>query len=134
MGDGTLPTVRERLEQEHATAELVREALDETRELVRLEVALAREELAAELSRAKAALVSLAAAGGLVLSGLTLVQVAIALAFSKAWLVALVLGLVLVVLGGAIALGGWNALPRKVLRETRERIESDFRQLKERIA
>jgi hypothetical protein len=112
----------------------VREALDETRELVRLEVALAREELTSELSRAKFALVSLAAGGAMVLSGLTLVLVAIALVFTKAWLVALVLGLILAVLAGVIGLGGWKALPRKLLGETRERIESDFKQLRERIA
>jgi hypothetical protein len=115
-------------------AELVREALDETRELVRLEVALAREELTAELSQARTAIVSLAAAGALAVSGLTLVLVAVALAFGKAWLVALVVGLILAGLSGVIGLGGWKALPRRLLGETRERIESDFKQLKERIA
>jgi hypothetical protein len=119
---------------EAPTAELVREALDETRELVRLEVALAREELTAELSRAKVAVASLAAAGALVVCGLTLVLAAIALAFTKAWLVALVLGLILTVLSCAVGLGGWKSLPRKLLGETRGRIESDLKQLKERIA
>jgi hypothetical protein len=48
--------------------------------------------------------------------------------------VALVLGVSLAVLAGAIGLGGWKGIPRKLLGETRERIESDLKQLKERIA
>src|SRR5262249_13042181 len=136
MGDASVPRAGEDLQRAEVepTAELVREALDETRELVRLEVALAREELTAEISRAKAAIAFLASAGALVVSGVTLMLAAIALAFTKAWLVALVLGAILVVLAAAIGLGGWKSIPRKLLGETRERIESDLKQLKERIA
>jgi hypothetical protein len=112
----------------------VREALDETRELVRLEVALARQELTAELSRAKASVASFAAAGVLGVCGLTLMLAAIPLAFRMAWLVALVLGAILAVVACAIALGSWMGRPRKLLGETRERIQSDLKQLKERIA
>ena len=136
MGDESMPRAGEDLQQGEAepTAELVREALDETRELVRLEVALAREELTAELSRTKAAVACLGAAGALVVSGVTLMLAAIALAFTKAWIVSLVLGGILVVLAGAIGFGGWKSIPRKLLGETRERIGSDLKQLKERIA
>jgi hypothetical protein len=136
MGDRELPRAGEDLQRGEAepTAELVREALDETRELVRLEVALARQELTAELSRAKAGVASFAAAGVLGVCGLTLMLAAIPLAFRMAWLVALVLGAVLAVVACAIALGSWMGRPRKLLGETRERIQSDLKQLKERIA
>ncbi len=136
MGDESMPRAGEHLQQGEAepTAELLREALDETRELVRLEVALAREELTAELSLAKAAVACIGAAGALVVSGVTLMLAAIALAFTKAWIVSLVIGGILVVLAGAIGFGGWKSIPRKLLGETRERIGSDLKQLKERIA
>jgi hypothetical protein len=136
MGDGELSRATKDLQRGEAepTADLVREALDETRELVRLEVALARQELTAELSRAKAAVASFAAAGVLGVCGLTLMLAAIPLAFKTAWLVALVLGAILAVLACAIALGTWMSVPRKLLGETRQRIESDLKQLKERIA
>jgi hypothetical protein len=70
----------------------------------------------------------------MVVCGLTLILVAIAVAFAKAWLVALVLGLILAALAGVIGLGGWRGLPRRLLGETRERIGADFKELRERIA
>lgn len=116
------------------TGELIREALDETRELVKLEVALAREELKAELTQAKAAGISIGAAGALALSALTMFFVTIAAAFSLMWLASLILGGILLVVAGLLGFLGYKALPRKPLVETKERFESDVKQLRERIA
>ncbi|HEX8795668.1 MAG TPA: phage holin family protein [Polyangiaceae bacterium] len=121
--------------QEHeATAELFREAVDETRELVRLEVELAKEELRSELSQAKMGAIALGAGGALALSGITMFFVCIAMAFRMEWLAALILGGILLVVAGVLALGGFKALPRRPLEQTKERIETDLKQLKERVA
>ncbi len=121
--------------QEHEpTAELFREAVDETRELVRLEVELAKQELREELGRAKISAVAIGSGAALALSGLTMFFVTIAMAFAMEWLAALILGGILVVLAGILAFGGFKALPRKPLEETKERLETDLKQLKERVA
>ncbi len=116
------------------TAELIREALDETRELVRLEVALAREEITAELRQAKAGGVAAGAAIATGLAGFTMFMVTIALAFSMKWFAALIIGGILVCMAGACAYGAWKLLPTRPMGDTRERLQSDLRQLKERIA
>lgn len=117
-----------------SAGQLVREALDETRALVRLEVALAHEEIKTELARARVGAVALAAGAAAGLAGGTLCLVAIAASFSVAWLAALVLGIVVLSLGGAAALLGWRALPKRLMSETRQRFEIEVRQFKERAA
>jgi uncharacterized membrane protein YqjE len=134
MTDETMRTAEGRVDVAEPTVALLREALDETRDLVRLEVELARVELKAELTRAMAAGVALGAAGALSIAGFAMFMVAIATAFSMTWLAALLIGVVLALLAGAAGLAGWKALPRKPLGETKERLESDLKQLKERIA
>lgn len=127
--------VRADMPQEHEpTAELFREAVDETRELVRLEVELAKEELREEIGRAKIGAIALGAGGGLALSGVTMFFVTIAMAFTMEWLAALIIGGILVVMAGVLALGGYKALPKRPLEQTKERIETDLKQLKERVA
>lgn len=121
-------------QQEHSTAELVREALEETRALVRLELALAREELRSELSRAKVGAVTLGAAAAAGVCALSLLLVSIAAAFAVEWLAALVLGGIMLALSAALAVGGWKSVPKQALPETRERIESDLKQIEERTA
>lgn len=114
--------------------ELVREAIDETRHLVALEVALAREEIKAEIAHAKVGAMTLAGASAVGLSGCTLCLVALAAAFSTLWLAALVLGAILLLCAGAAAFLGWRAIPKRPMSGTRERLESNVKQLKERIA
>jgi hypothetical protein len=119
---------------ETPTAALVRDALRETRELLRLEIALAAEELQSEAARAKTAAVTLGTAAALAVAGLTMCVVAGALAFRASWVGALVVGCVLIALGGVAAIGGWRALPRDPLGQTKERIESNLKGLRERVA
>jgi hypothetical protein len=132
--DGMTDEAMSRVEGGEPTVQLVREALDETRELVRLEVALAREELKGELTRAKAGAIALGTAGGLGVSAFTMFVVAVAVAFALSWLAALVLGALLLMTAGAIGYAGYKAMPRKPLGETKGRIRSDLDKLKERIA
>jgi membrane protein implicated in regulation of membrane protease activity len=60
--------------------------------------------------------------------------VALAAAFIPMWLAALVVGGALLLVAAILAAVGWRALPRKPLAETRARLESDVKQLRERIA
>lgn len=120
--------------REDSAGDLVREAIAETRELVRLEVALAREEIKTEMTRAKAGAIAMAVAATAAVCGLTLCLVAIAAAFSVIWLAALVLGAILLLGAGAAALLGWKAVPKRLMGSTRERLQTDVKQLKERIA
>jgi hypothetical protein len=115
-------------------SDLIREAVEETRELVRLEIALARAEVAREIALAKTAGVAIASATVSVVSSFTLFLVALASAFGNAGFAALVLGCVL--LATAVVLGfiGYKALPRALLGETRERLRSDLQQVKEHLA
>jgi hypothetical protein len=117
-----------------SAGELVREAIAETRELVRLEVALAREEIKTELARAKAGAIAIAVAATAAVCGFTLCLVAIAAAFSAIWLAALIIGAILLAGAGAAALLGWKAVPKRPMGSTRERLQTDVKQLRERIA
>ena len=121
--------------RQERTAELFREAIDETRELARLEVELAKEELWTELRSAKVGAIGLGGGAAAALSGVTMCFVAIAMAFHLEWLAALIIGGILLVLGAALAIGGYSALPRRpLLGETKERIETDLKRLRERVA
>ena len=101
-----------------STADLVREAMEGARELVRLEVALAKEEMKAELEHVQRAAVGLG----------------IALASSVLVLCLLSVALVFLVIGGVAALVGYSKLPKAPLERTRHRLETDMIQLKEHIA
>jgi hypothetical protein len=118
---------------EEPTGDLIREVINETRQLVQLEVALAREEVRMEMARARFGGMVLGTAAGAGISGLTLCLVAAVLTFSAPAVAALVVGASLVsiaILGGWV---GWKKLPKRPMNETRSRLEADFKQLKEHI-
>jgi uncharacterized membrane protein YqjE len=114
------------------TTELMRQVLDETKELVRIESQLARDEVRADLAQLKSAAIF----GGvaLVLAWLTLstLIVALVLALGGA-LVALACAGVLLFGASATAALAYQKLPKPPLARTRERLKSDVTQLKEHI-
>jgi len=114
--------------------ELLAETLSEGRELVRVEVALAKEEARGELARVKRAAVLLGVALMLVTVSFAVLVVALVLALGGG-------AAVLVSVGGAFLLAavaagvlGAKALPVGVLSKTRARVESDVQRIKEAIA
>jgi len=121
-------------ERDEPTTDLIREALDGTRELVRLEVALARDEITTELGGIRTAAVSLGAGAALAVSALTMFMVTIASAFAGMWLAALIIGVILLVGAGGLAMVGLRALPKRPLEDTKDRIVADLKQFRERIA
>jgi hypothetical protein len=134
MSDESTPRRRAQDQaSDESTSHLLRDALEGTRHLIELEMALAREDLNSELSQAKKGTVLLGASAGLAVSGVTLLFVAAALALPKSWFAALLAGFVLLCLAGGLVFAGRKELPRKPLEATARRVQSDFKHLKERI-
>jgi Putative Actinobacterial Holin-X, holin superfamily III len=131
----TLPPLVERPTREDTlpTATLVREAIDDARRLVRLEVALAKNELRRELRSARGAGVAFGMSAVVAVMGVTLLFVAIALAFAPGPIPALIVGGILLFVAGCMALVGLGLLPKQPLVETRHRIESNVRSVKEHV-
>jgi uncharacterized membrane protein YqjE len=120
--------------EESSTADLVREAMDEARELVRLEVELAKEEVREELKMVQRAAIGfgIAAATGIIV--LSLLSVALVLALGGTALAALGVAGGFLVVGALAAWFGYGMLPKKPLEKTRNRLQNDVNQLKEHIA
>jgi hypothetical protein len=117
-----------------SSVRLVREAIDEARALVQLELALAREELQEELARAKGAVAAMGAAAALAVAGFAMLVDTIALASGKPWLAALLLGAGLLVVALGLGALGWRTIPHDPMHTTRARLESSVREFKERTA
>ena len=118
---------------ELSTPELLRQTLDETKELVRLEVRLAQAELREDVSQLKWAGILLALAGALFIVALAMFNVAIVLALGGTVSAALIVassGLAAVVVVGFI---GYQRLPKVPLERTRSRLKTDVRALKEQV-
>jgi uncharacterized membrane protein YqjE len=120
--------------EEASTADLVREAMDEAKELVRLEVELAKEEVKEELKQVQHAAIGFAVAAAAAVVVLCLLSVALVLALGGTAVAALLVAAGFVVLGGAAAWIGYGMLPRSPLEKTRNRLQNDVNQLKEHIA
>jgi hypothetical protein len=120
-------------EPENGSAQLVRKAIEDTRKLVTLEVALARQEMADQLTKVKIASMSFGAAGALLLMSLTTFMVAGCLFTHDPPLAAVAAGAV--TLSGAVVVGivGWSKLPKAPLGQTRERLEADLDRLKQGV-
>jgi uncharacterized membrane protein YqjE len=115
------------------TTELMRQVLDETKELVRIETRLAREEIQADLIQLKGVAVFGGVAALLALLTLSTLVVALVLALGGGALVALVASAALL-LGASVAGGiAYQKLPKPPLARTRERLKTDMMQLKEHI-
>lgn len=127
------PPANARQADPEPTTDLIREALGQAREVVRLEVAVAREDLTSKLVAAKTSAIALAAAAVLALMALTLLLVAIALALSVPWLGAALIGAALLALASGLAAMGWRARPRRLLEKTKGRVETDIAEAKERL-
>jgi uncharacterized membrane protein YqjE len=119
---------------EAKTSDLVKEALDEAKQLVRIEVALAKEEVREEVRDAKRAGIMFGASTVLGIVGVALLLVALALAIFPGPIPALVIGAVLLVVAGVLGLVAYQSVPRKPLADTKRRLETDVKILKEHIA
>lgn len=117
-----------------STVQLVEAAFKETKELVRIEVALAKVEATRQAKAALRAGIAFGAAAVLGIIALTLGAVAIVLALGGSPGNALVVALGVVLLGATAGLAGYSMLPKHPLEHTRQHLEDDFKQLKEHLA
>ncbi len=133
VSDDPKPALQPSRASEEPAGELFREAVDETRELVRLEVALAREEMRSELRQAMRAAMGFGFGALAAIAAFTMLLVALATTFTREWLAALVMAAALAGVAAAAVALGWLWRPRRPLGDTRQRIGRDLRGLKERI-
>jgi hypothetical protein len=125
------PKENEVMATQKSTAELVKEAVEEAKQLVRIEAELAKEEVKKEAKQAEGAGIAFGAAAAFAIVCLSMLGVAIVIAAGGTVVAALVVaGVCLVIAGGAAGIG-WALMPKKPLEHTIEHAETDFRQLKE---
>ena len=119
---------------EAKTTDLVKEALEEAKQLVKIEVALAKEEVREEVGQAKGAAIMFGASTFLGILGVALLLVALALAIFPGPIPALVIGGAMLVIAGVLGFVAYQKVPKKPLDRTKRRLETDAKILKERIA
>ena len=119
---------------EPSTADLFREALDEAKELVRIEIEIARSEVELEIARAKRAAVGAAVALAAAVLVLCVLAMALVLALGGTALTALGVAGVILIVGGAAAWVAYALLPKRPLEHVKRELQRDVRQLKERMA
>ena len=118
---------------EASIAGLIRGALDDLRELMREELALAKAEVRQEVARITAAGMRLGAAGVMFWFATMFVLVAVALAISESftlpgWVGFLVVGVLLGVAGAVMAFAGRRALRgSQPMQRTVETLKENFR-------
>lgn len=117
-----------------STTELLREAIEETRQLVKLEVELAKDEVREELADAKRAAVMFGVAAVAALLAAAMLFVALALAIFPGPVPALVIGGILIAAAVILGLVAWKRTPKKPLGRTRQRLETDARVIKEGVS
>jgi hypothetical protein len=125
--------LRPELVEETSTTTLVKEALDEAKELVKLEVELAKEEVKLELKKVERAAIAFGIGAVMLLLMLCMLAVAIVLAWGTS-VAALIVAACFLVLAGCAAFAGYAMLPKKPLEKTRHRLGADVSQLKEHLA
>jgi hypothetical protein len=122
-----------RVPRDERTLDLVREAIEETRELVRAEAALARHDAARDLGLARAAVLKLSIGASGCVAGVTLLLVAVAAAFAPLWLASLVVGGLVLAVSVAVGFAGWRAFPRRPLAPTAARVKTELEELRRPI-
>jgi uncharacterized membrane protein YqjE len=117
------------------TVDLVQQITTDAKGLVKMEVELARAEakvdLNAELDLAKG--VAVAAVCGLLGLNMLIISAVFALAPEYAWLVALIVGITLLAIGGIAAFVGWKRAEKNPMGNSRESLKEDFEWAKEQI-
>ncbi|KYF56612.1 hypothetical protein BE08_12605 [Sorangium cellulosum] len=120
--------------KESGLVDLVRDAIKDTQELIKIEIALAKNETRHDLARLRNAAIALGVAFAAAILMLAMLLVAAALAMGGA-APALVIAGVLLVTAAIAGLVGYRAIPREPpLDATKEHAEAQANLLKEEIA
>ncbi|WP_394822026.1 phage holin family protein [Pendulispora albinea] len=121
---------------EAPTGELIKQALEDARELVRIEVGLAKEEARDQLKSVKRAAIAAGIALAATLLFLSTATMALVLGLQGGGGGAIALAVAGVYLVVAVVAGGlaYRFIPKEPAGETRRRIEGEIKKLKEHIA
>jgi hypothetical protein len=123
----------DKVRYEDATnVELARELVEQAKELVRLEVALARDELRRGMTSATGMGIAGGVAAVTALIGVTMLLVALALLLHLGPLPAFIIGCALCAIAIVAAIVAIQIMPRRPMGETKTRVLQDIRLLKER--
>lgn len=116
------------------TVDLVKAALEESQELIKAEVALARHEALRQIISFKRVAIAAGVAAVAALLGVSMLLVALVLAIAPHPVVALGAGGVLLAVAGVAGGLGYKALPKTLLPQTRAELKADAHVLKARLA
>jgi hypothetical protein len=121
--------------REASIADLIREALDESRALVKAEAVLARDEIQKNISEVKVSLGTGVAAIQIGLLGLWMVSIgAVLWLFPKSPIATLIVGLVFLLIAGLIGLVSYTKRPKHPLQETLDRLNRDIKLIREGVS
>jgi hypothetical protein len=116
------------------TADIVREAFDDARDLIRLEVEIAKAEVQGELAQVKRAAFGMVIAVGAALVAVSLFGVALIIGLGATLVASLVVAGIVLAIAAIAALVGYAMAPKQPLLGVRKRLQTEVHQLKERIA
>jgi uncharacterized membrane protein YqjE len=116
------------------SADVAKQLLADAKELIALEVELAKNEVTEELVRSKHAAIAAGVAVAAIVLCLNAALVGLILALGGAPIHALSVALVLLLLAVATSVYAYSAIPKRPLGRTRARLEDDARQLKAHVA
>lgn len=119
---------------EPSVTDLAKKVLTDARELVKVEVQLARAELVEELSAAKRAAIATLLAGAVFLTGVSTLVMALVLALGGTPATALIVAAALFCLAAPFGWYAYSAAPRAFLDRSRKHVKEDVAELKEHVA
>lgn len=122
------------LPPEPTTADLAKQALGDARELVQLEVRLARAELLEELAGVKRAAIAGLIGFTFVMLAFSALVIALVLALGGTAGAALAVAAGFLVIGAALGVYAYTAAPHSILDRTRSHVKNDISELKEHVA
>jgi uncharacterized membrane protein YqjE len=115
------------------SVEVAKQVLTDAKELIALEVELAKGEVKEELLQAKHAAIAAGAAVCALLLCLAMALLALVLALGGAAQHALIIAGVLLLLAAGSGAYAYSAFPKRPLGKTRNRLQGDAEQLKEHV-
>lgn len=120
--------------EEASVADLVRDAIGDARELIRVEVELARQELKKEAAAAQRAAIGFGVALAAGIIALALFAVALVFALGGTAAAAAGVGAAFVLVAAVAGGLAYGALPKSPFEQTRARVQADVQQIKESLA
>ncbi len=118
---------------EASTADLIKGALEQSKELIQTEIALARHEALSQLLSLKRAAIATAIFAGAAIVGVTLLLMAVVVAVAPQPQTALGIGGFFLSVAAVAGVVGYKAVPHKPLAETQKELKADARMIEAQL-